>query len=200
MGWRQPTFVFLGHKDLKRLSSTDAIQKFRELAEPLIQQEACILYDIEFSGRVLRIYIDKADGAPSIDNCTNVARGLNELTEENDPVPGGAYNLEVSTPGLDRTLRLPWHFEKVAGKKIWVKTAKALETFGVEGKKWKSAKTFTEMLNSVSSEGIRVQLDDEELLIPFDGIEKSKLVFEIAEKPKGLKNPNGSGGKKKSKK
>ncbi len=182
------------------MSSTDAIQKFRELAEPLIQQEACILYDIEFSGRVLRIFIDKEDGAASIDNCTNVARGLNDLTEENDPVPGGAYNLEVSTPGLDRTLRLPWHFEKVAGKKIWVKTSKALETLGVEGKKWKSAKTFSEMLNSVSPEGIRVQLDEEELLVPFEAIEKAKLVFEIAEKPKGLKNPNGSGGKKNQKK
>lgn len=182
------------------MSSTDVIQKFRELAEPLIQQEGCILYDIDFSGRVLRIFIDRADGAASIDNCTHVARALNEITEENDPVPGGAYNLEVSTPGLERALRLPWHFEKVTGKKIWVKTSKALEAMGVVAKKWKNAKTFSEKLNAVSAEGIIVQLDDEELLIPFAAIEKSNLVFEMEEKPKGLKNPNGSGGKKSGKK
>jgi ribosome maturation factor RimP len=182
-------FCFFRTKDTKRLSSfanyietNPSLQKVAELTTQVVEREGCLLYDLEFSGRILRIYIDKQDGSAGIDECTRVARGLNELFDEADPVEGGAYSLEVSTPGLERSLKLPWHFEKVVGKKIWMKTTKTLELLGVQGKKWKNAKTFSEVLNSVTTEGLKVQLDNEELLIPFEAIEKSKLVFEMEDK------------------
>ncbi len=165
-----------------QIETNPTLLKVRELATQVAEREGCLLYELEFSGRILRVFIDKADGSAGIDECTSVARGLNELFEESDPVEGGAYTLEVSTPGIERVLKQPWHFEKVVGKKIWVKTTQPLEVLGVQAKKWKNAKTFSEVLTAVTGEGLKVQLDEEELFIPFATVEKSKLVFEMEDK------------------
>lgn len=165
------------------MATEQVIEKVKQLASQVAEREGCLLYDLEFQGRDLRVFIDKEGGA-GINDCSNVSRGLNLLLDVEDPVPGGAYNLEVSTPGLDRTLRLPWHFEKVVGKKIWLKTAQAFEVFGVENKKIKFAKQLTEVLKAVTAEGVELELDNEKIFVPYSAIEKAKLVFEVAEKGK----------------
>lgn len=163
--------------------SEHAIEKIKDLAQQVVEREGCILYDLEFQGRNLRVFIDKNDsGGATIEDCSNVSRGLNLLLDVEDPIPGGAYNLEVSTPGLDRALKQPWHFEKVQGKKIWFKTAKPMEAFGVQSKKFKAAKSLTEVLGGADGDGIRLKLEEEEILIPYSAIEKAKLVFEVEEK------------------
>lgn len=162
-----------------------------QMAQEVTSREGCILYDIEFigagKGRTLRLYIDKEspevsaaseDGhGVSIDDCANVSKGLNALLDEQDVIPGGAYYLEVSSPGLDRVLRKPWHFEKAIGKKIWVKTGQALEGFGVTDKKLKNAKQIEEVLKAFDGETLRFQVKDVEVSIPFSAVEKSKVLF-----------------------
>ena len=78
-------------------------------------------------------------------------------------------------------LKKQWHFERVVGKKIWVKTAKAFETFGLKNAKLKSAKQITEVLAHADADGVKFQIEDEELFIPYAGIEKSNLVFDFNE-------------------
>lgn len=161
------------------------MEKVESMVTEVAAREGCLLYDIEFigggKGRTLRIFIDKdEEGAVSIDDCSNVSKGFNALLEaDEDLIPGAAYTLEVSTPGLERTLKKPWHFKKVIGKKIYVKTTQALESVGVTDKKWKSAKTVEEVLSSADEKGLRFMVKDVEIQIPYNLIDKAKVVFEF---------------------
>ncbi|UXR63990.1 ribosome maturation factor RimP [Bdellovibrio bacteriovorus] len=159
--------------------------KIEKIASDVATAQGCLLYDVEFvgmgKGRTLRLFIDKnEEGAISIDDCTNVSRGLSEVLDADEElIPGGEYSLEVSTPGLDRHLKQPWHFQKVVGKKVYIKTLKPLETMGVEDKKWKNAKTVEEVLTSADDQGVRFVVKDVEIKIPYAMIDRAKLVFEF---------------------
>lgn len=158
--------------------------KVEKIANDVAAAQGCVLYDIEFvgmgKGRTLRLFIDREEeGAISIEDCTNVSRGLSEILDaDEEMIPGGEYNLEVSTPGLDRHLKKPWHFKKAIGKKVYIKTTKALESVGVEDKKWKNAKTVEEVLESADEQGVRFVVKDVEIKIPYAMIDRAKLVFE----------------------
>lgn len=160
------------------------MKKIESIANEVAEREGCLLYDVEFvgtgKGRVLRIFIDRQDGNITIDHCSQVSKGLNEILDaDEDLIPGGSYSLEVSTPGLDRSLKKPWHFQKVIGKKVYIKTQKPLESLGITDKKWKAAKTVEEVLNAADEAGIRFVVNDVEIKIPYAFIEKAKLVFDF---------------------
>ena len=180
--------------------SETALQKIETLANEVATREGVKIYDIEFAGgaqgRTLRVFIEK-DGGVGIDDCANVSRGLNLLLDVEDPIPGGKYNLEVSSPGLERPLKKNWHFEQAVGKKIWLKTARALESYGSQDKKLKSAKQITETLLAVEGDGVKVQVGEETLLIPFEAIEKAKTVFDFNEGKHEKKGHPKKGGPKK---
>lgn len=160
------------------------------------QREGCILYDLEMvglgSGRTLRVYIDKEDSV-GIEDCSNVSRGLNEVLDADDIIPGGPYQLEVSTPGVDRHLKKPWHFEKVIGKKIWIKMKSSLEQLGVADKKWKTAKQLELVLDQVADQKLQFILDFQgqptEVQIPLAMVEKAKLTFEMTKNEKNKHVP-----------
>lgn len=158
------------------------LEKVEQLISQVCEKHSCFLYDLEFvgigKGRTLRVFIDSDTGA-GIDECSLVATALNENPELDELVPGDSYNLEVSTPGLDRQLKKPWHFQKVIGKKIYVKTSKPLESVGVEDKKWKAAKTVETVLAEADQDGILFKTKECDLRIPYGVIEKARLVFEI---------------------
>ncbi len=100
------------------------MERIRSFAEEVAAREGCLLYDLEFRegpGRTLRVFIDKEPGGVSIDDCVNVSRGLNLRLDVEDAMPGGAYDLEVSSPGLDRKLTQLWHYEKATGKTVQIK-------------------------------------------------------------------------------
>lgn len=166
---------------------TEWFAKVEKISQEITENEGCYLYDLDFSGigqgRVLRVFIDK-DGGVGIEDCSNVSRGLNEILDANDIIPGGPYNLEVSTPGIDRILRKPWHFEKVVGKKIWVKTGVAFEELGVAEPSLMKAKQVEAVLKEFKNETLVLENKKGDVRLPFQKIEKAKVVFEM---PKKLK-------------
>ncbi|GIL17767.1 MAG: ribosome maturation factor [Oligoflexia bacterium] len=161
--------------------SEQVLQKIEKLASEIASREGCKIYDVEFGGgsggRTLRIYIDKDPGPVGIEDCSNVSRGLNQALDEDDPIPGGHYNLEVSSPGLERPLKKTWHFETVIGQKIRVKCNRKLEAFGAQEKTNKSLKQVIETLVACEPEGIRMMVNKENVFIPYSGIERANLVF-----------------------
>jgi len=176
-------------------STTTWLTQVEQLASEVAQSVGCQLYDLEFvglgAGRTLRVFIDRdsnvagSDGTGAgIEDCSNVSRGLNEKLDADDVIPGGPYNLEVSTPGIDRVLKKLWHFEKVVGKKIWVKTREALQSYGVTHAKWAQAKQIEHRLASVEQENLIFETKETVLRIPQTAVEKAKVVFEM---PKGQK-------------
>jgi len=171
------------------MTSDQMIQKIETLASQVAEREGVRIYDLEFSGgtqgRVLRVFIDK-EGGVSIEDCANVSRGLNLLLDVEDPIPGGKYNLEVSSPGMERILRKPWHFTGAVGKKVYMRLTEPLETFGIQNKKFTAAKQLTEVMQASDETGVKFDLEGETVLVPFTAIEKAKTVIDFDE-GKGVK-------------
>jgi ribosome maturation factor RimP len=158
--------------------SSGWLKKVEELTSEIAKREGCVLYDIEFSSRTLRIFIDK-DPQAAIKDCENVSRGLSEILDEQDIIPGEHYQLEVSTPGLERILKKDWHFDKAVGKKIRIKTNTALENVGVEIEKWKKTKTIELILTAVVDKKLVFETEDGTLKIPLSAVDRAKVVFEL---------------------
>lgn len=94
----------------------------RALAEPIAQELGLSVWDVTFTKEgaswYLRIYIDK-EGGVDLDDCERMSRAVDGPIDELDPVEQ-LYYLEVCSPGLERELRLPEHFELMAGSEICV--------------------------------------------------------------------------------
>ena len=90
------------------------------LAEPLLEQMGLRLWDIRFEkeGGVwfLRFFIDK-EGGVDINDCERFSRAIDPVLDAADPIEQ-SYCLEVSSPGVERELTRPWHFEENLGRKV----------------------------------------------------------------------------------
>ena len=160
-------------------------EKIWPLAEEVCLREKCDLYDLEFAGgsqvKTVRVYIDRAEGGISVDDCANVSRGLSLLFDVEDPVPGGAYELEISSPGLERPLRLPQHFKAVLGQKIKLRSKVAIEPSGVMKNKKSKVKQIMGTLKEASEENVTVETDGQQLWqVPLEDIHKANVIFEFA--------------------
>ena len=97
-----------------------------ELLQPIVERFGVEIYDVEYvkegSDYYLRAYIDKSDGVNIID-CENVSRALSDALDREDFIPD-AYILEVSSPGLGRTLKKDRHLEKSIGQDVEIRLYK----------------------------------------------------------------------------
>ena len=168
--------------------SDSSWKKLEALADEVSQREACRLYDMEFTSRkgqrILRIYIEAIENGVSIDQCADVSKGLSLLLDVEDLVPGDNYELEVSSPGVERPLRLPWHFEKAVGEKVKVKTNKELIPTNRALKKNEKVKSLLGFLKEVQEDKVVVETENDSWEIPYEQIHKANIVFEFA----GTKN------------
>ncbi|MBE5867749.1 MAG: ribosome maturation factor RimP [Lachnospiraceae bacterium] len=118
------------------------------LLVPIAQQNGVEIYDVEYvkegSDWYLRAYIDKPDGV-NIQDCENVSRALSDALDKEDFIEE-AYVLEVSSPGLGRTLKKDKHLEKSIGQEVEVKLYKPLN----------GVKEFTGVLEGFDQEQIRI--------------------------------------------
>ena len=103
--------------------------KTEELLIPIVQKCGVEIYDVEYvkegSDYYLRAYIDKPEGVSIID-CENVSRALSDALDREDFIPD-AYILEVSSPGLGRTLKKDKHLQKSIGQEVEIRLFKAID-------------------------------------------------------------------------
>lgn len=163
------------------LTQMGLVEKIKKLAGDIASREGCILYDLEFlegGSRTLRVYIDREPEGASLDDCVNVSRGLNLALDVEDIIPGGHYDLEVSTPGLERRLTQGWHFERAIGKPIQVKYETSEGNRSIKG-----------IVASLQDGSLQVEEGKKQHDIPLSHILKAKMVFDGADKkgPKGKK-------------
>ena len=92
-------------------------------ARPIVEEKGCSLWDVEYvregSERFLRVYIDKKGGV-SIDDCEAVARAIDPILDEKDPI-AESYHFEVCSAGIERALKRPQDFEQFMGSPILIK-------------------------------------------------------------------------------
>ena len=128
-------------------------QKTEKLLELILKENNFELYDVEFVKEAgtfyLRAFIDK-EGGININDCELVSRRLSDLLDEKDFIPE-AYILEVSSPGLGRTLKKDKHFEKSIGEEVEVKLFKAID----------KQKEFIGYLESFTEDTITISDEDE---------------------------------------
>lgn len=181
---------------------TEEHKKLMEAADEIARRENCFLYDLEMpgagQGRALRVFIDKeGEEGVSIDDCQRVSQGLNLLLDVEDWVPGGAYNLEVSSPGLERRLSQAWHYQKAIGETVTIQLNRGLGEI-VPGRppKEEKRKKLTATIKEAGETEISVSMDgaaeDETLTIPLQYIHKAKVMYSFEnnfsnKKPKGRK-------------
>jgi ribosome maturation factor RimP len=155
----------------------DYLEEIKKVASEVAEREGVELYDIELSGagrhRVLRVTINAVNRPVSIDDCANVSRGLDLVLDVKDIVPGGRYELEVSSPGIERALKTPRHFETALGERIRFHADEPITTVkgirhSIEGQ-----------LKAVNNEQIELVLDgDEGISVPLSQVRKAKVIFQ----------------------
>jgi ribosome maturation factor RimP len=96
------------------------VQAVTEIATRIGEPKGIEIFDVELLGggksRVLRVYIDKPEGV-TLDDCEGVSQALSAALDAGDVVPGDTYHLEVSSPGVERKLNKPQHFQRFVGQK-----------------------------------------------------------------------------------
>src|SRR5512135_3667398 len=101
------------------------MQKIQEIAERVAASSGLEVVEVDLRGggkhRMLRFFIDKPGGVTHED-CADFSREVGTILDVEDAVPGGAYLLEVSSPGLDRKLWRPADFERFVGSRVKLMT------------------------------------------------------------------------------
>jgi len=151
-------------------------ERLTRLVEPVVEGLGYELVGLEFDsrGRILRVYIDRAGGI-SLDDCTRVSHQLSGLLDVEDPIPG-EYQLEISSPGMDRPLFTLEHFQRFVGSRARLQLLRM-----VDGRR-----RFKGRLTAVDGAVVVVQEDGTDYRIPLEAIEKARLIPEFEQKnPKG---------------
>ncbi len=161
-------------------------QRVRELVEPLLADRDLAVYDVEMAGPVLRVVVD-AEGALDLDALSDASRAVSRALDGADLI-ATRYTLEVTTPGLERTLRTPQHFARAVGEQIKVKI--------LPGAAPDAERRVAGELTAADDDGITVRTGTDETGEPaqrrlaYADIERARTVFEWgpAERPGGRKS------------
>ena len=116
----------------------------------------------------LIVTIDREEGI-SIDDCEKVHRLIDPILDEHDPIQE-SYNLDVSSPGIERNLRIREHYEKCVGEKIALRLFKPLN----------GMKQYTgELISVTDGDAVLINTPAGEAEIPLEIIARANVVFEF---------------------
>ena len=144
---------------------------------PLLEADGFDLVLLEYISRskILRLYIDHPEGI-KLDDCGRVSHRVGDLLDAEGLVDGqggidGQYTLEVSSPGLDRPLVRPAHFQRFVGHNVQLATRRAVRD---DGRRKLSGK-----LVAADEQGICIETEGQPLMLAYDTIERARLVPEL---------------------
>ena len=143
-------------------------KEIEELLAPVVALEGCEIWGVEYrsQGRhsKLALYIDRVDGV-SVDDCERVSRRVSDVLDVED-VLRGTYTLEVSSPGMDRVLFRPEHYDRCSGEQIDVRL-----NYPVDG-----TKRIRGLLVGLENGEAVVRVDEEEYLLPLENVQRARVV------------------------
>ncbi len=151
--------------------SEAVIGTIESLVTPILQEMDLELVDVlyrrEKGGWVLRLIIDRENGV-TLDDCTAVSREVSQLLDIEDIIEQ-VYNLEVSSPGLDRPLKSIGDFQRFTGRKAKVTTREPIQ----------GNQVFIGRINKVEDDLIILEVGQQELSIPFSEVARARLEVEF---------------------
>jgi ribosome maturation factor RimP len=135
--------------------------------DPYVAAEGIELDDVEVlgGGQIVRVTVDAEDSL-GVDLIAELSRGISRLIDEEDPFPG-SYTLEVSSPGLERKLTRPRHYEKAIGREVVVKTH---EPVG-------GTKNHRGELVEAGEDRFTLRIDDDERTFAYGEVASARTVF-----------------------
>ena len=162
------------------MSATETqLEAVRAAVEPAVAALGCELYDVEFAGsgaaRILRVTVtkDAETGGLDLDEITAITQAVSPLV---DDVPiNGSFLLEVSSPGIERTLRRPEHYAGAIGELVSVKFHTEQGPRRVRG-----------TLKAIDGEHIVVASEDDntDVDIVLSAVTQARTVFEWGPQPR----------------
>lgn len=152
---------------------SDIVEQIRQILDPILESMGLSLWDLEFHKQgpqwLLRIFIDRESGGVTLSDCETVNRDLGAALDVEDII-SHPYTLEVSSPGLDRTLSKPEHFARFTGGMVKIKTFQPID----------GQKVFHGKLLGLVEGMVKVELETGKVLeIPVTGITKASLEVEF---------------------
>ena len=148
------------------------MQDFVALFEPVVESMGYELVGVEFHGSehhgVLRIFIDHENGI-TVDDCAAVSHQISAILDVEDPI-AQAYDLEVSSPGINRPLFKLSDYERFVGLNAKIKLAVALN----------GRKNFSGVLQGIDDNNlVLINVDNETFKLPYHDIAKANLVGQV---------------------
>ncbi len=148
----------------------EIVDRVRELLQPILEEGGFELVDIEFVkepvGWVLRIYADRPEGGITISDCQWISERIGTVLDVEDLIHH-PYNLEVSSPGLDRPLKSRKDFERQKGVVVKIKTHEPMD----------NQRNFKGEVISASETGVTIHdvSRNAEVEIPYENIKKARV-------------------------
>lgn len=156
--------------------------RVRSIVEAALAPSDLELWDVETHPGLVRVVVDRPGGV-DLDALTLANRLVSEGLDRDDPMPAGRYRLEVSSPGVERALRTPNHFQQAVGAAVSVKTRP-----GIPGPRRLEGRLLT-----ADEEGIVVAPgedgDDGSVGVPYGDIERARTVLNWGPATPGARVP-----------
>jgi ribosome maturation factor RimP len=159
------------------VSAVSVADRVRGLVAPICTDLGLDIYDVEHAGRTVRVTVDRQGGI-DLDTLSVATRLISRELDHRDPVPG-RYHLEVSSPGLERALRTPTHYEGAVGQTVSIR----LLPGAAEG----DARRVAGVVTAVDGVGVTILVAEpspHEQHVPFSQIERARTTFAWGGQPK----------------
>ncbi len=166
------------------MSAKTTVARVQALVAPLLADLGMEIYDLEHAGGVVRVTIDRPGGI-DLEAIALATRLISRELDHSDPIPG-RYTLEVTSPGLERPLRTPAHFQLAIGSVVAVRTHSHVDGDRRAQGTLTAADDDTVTVLAVTDAG------PVERRLSYDDIERAKTVFEWGGQPKPGASPNRS--------
>lgn len=166
------------------MSASTEIDRVHALVAPIAADLQLDVYDIERRGATMRITLDTPPGSEAginLDSLSLATRLISRELDHEDPI-AGHYTLEVTSPGLERQLRTPAHFQREVGKTITIRLRDPLAV----------PRRLQGVLTAADERSATLLLDDgTERPVAITDVDKARTVFEWGPKPKPGKQSSG---------
>jgi ribosome maturation factor RimP len=152
------------------------VARVRDVVAPIAADLGLDLYDVEQRGSTLRITLDTVAGSPagvSLDELALASRLMSKQLDQDDPIPS-RYTLEVTSPGVERKLRVPGHFQREVGKIVAIRLA----NIDAEQRRVQGA------IVAADDKAVTIATEAGERQIAYADIDRAKTVFEWGGQPK----------------
>jgi len=144
------------------------VKKVEEVISPIAAEEGVELLQVffgrEYGRTILRVVIDKVGAVMDVGDCSRFSHAIEDLLEV-EGVIKQVYDLEVSSPGLNRPLKKKEHFERVLEKMVRVQTTEPID----------GRRNYKGVLKKVEGDNLDILIDGKIFVVPLDKVQKANL-------------------------